>query len=548
MALLLTVATGAWAQTDEPTVHTKAVEVAKLKVGDILADGFSLTSDDDVQIQIITDRWKVGEESTGNLVFSLINIANYGANGAITMDNGLFTATITPVDENGQDGNAWVVMAKSPLTIGGITYDSPIDLTPSADGTVWTLSTMPEYDVELEVAYYTDEEIAAMEKIGYYLVGNMNGWTPDSKYKLTENTANPGEYMITLLLEPTSQFKVAYSEDGTTVKYWYPSDGPNYGEGGQITEDDRYTVYFKPGTGGDDWYYRCLWVASDPLYATPTGNKNEWTLDMPDYDVELEIEYETELALSETTDNSAALTEWDGYEANVTLTRTLTGGMWNTLALPFSISSSNVTQLKTFLATQSASIDFKELKTSSYANGTLTLDFEGAAEIKAGHPYLVKTSTNVNFATLPAIIDAAIATYSLPYDNPFKNVEISSAIEPTVTSVVDFIPTLGKTTVGNTGDNPKSILFLGANNTLMNPETMPTLMKGFRGYFQLKGDAVGARSFAMNIDGETTAVSDLKINEQIINNNGYDLQGRRMEGQPTKKGVYIVNGKKVVIK
>ena len=32
----------------------------------------------------------------------------------------------------------------------------PIDLTPSADGTVWTLSTMPEYDVELEVTYYTD--------------------------------------------------------------------------------------------------------------------------------------------------------------------------------------------------------------------------------------------------------------------------------------------------------------------------------------------------------------------------------------------------------
>ena len=27
----------------------------------------------------------------------------------------------------------------------------PIDLTPSADGTVWTLSTMPEYDVEKSV-------------------------------------------------------------------------------------------------------------------------------------------------------------------------------------------------------------------------------------------------------------------------------------------------------------------------------------------------------------------------------------------------------------
>ena len=38
----------------------------------------------------------------------------------------------------------------------------PIDLTPSADGTVWTLSTMPEYDVELEVTYYTDAELDRM--------------------------------------------------------------------------------------------------------------------------------------------------------------------------------------------------------------------------------------------------------------------------------------------------------------------------------------------------------------------------------------------------
>ena len=381
---------------------------------------------------------------------------------------------------------------------------------------------------------------------GYYLVGSMNGWTPNEKYKLAANPGAEGEYMITLYLDADAEFKIVYSNDDTSAAIWYPDGMDN---NMIIDEEERYTVYFRPDCqGGSDWYYNCIYVASDPLYATPTGNKNEWSFTMPDYDVELEITYQTALALSETTDNSAALTEWNGYEADVTLTRTLTGGMWNTLALPFSISSSNVTLLNSFLATQSASIDFRELKTSSYANGTLTLDFGEAAEIKAGHPYLVKTSTNVNFATLPATIDAAIANFSLPYDNPFKNVEISSAIVPTVTSVVDFIPTLGKTTIGNTGDDPNSILFLATGNELWNPNTMPTYMKGFRGYFQLKGDAVGARSFAMNIDGETTAVSDLKNNEQIINNNGYDLQGRRMEGQPTKKGVYIVNGKKVVIK
>ena len=36
---------------------------------------------------------------------------------------------------------------------------APISLTSSANGTVWTLSTMPEYDVELEVTYYTKNSV-----------------------------------------------------------------------------------------------------------------------------------------------------------------------------------------------------------------------------------------------------------------------------------------------------------------------------------------------------------------------------------------------------
>ena len=38
----------------------------------------------------------------------------------------------------------------------GAQGSDPIELTPSADGTVWTLSTMPDYDVELEVEYYDE--------------------------------------------------------------------------------------------------------------------------------------------------------------------------------------------------------------------------------------------------------------------------------------------------------------------------------------------------------------------------------------------------------
>ena len=51
---------------------------------------------------------------------------------------------------------------------------APISLTSSADGTVWTLSTMPEYDVELEVTYKTDLTLTV----------SLSGWT----YGATANT------------------------------------------------------------------------------------------------------------------------------------------------------------------------------------------------------------------------------------------------------------------------------------------------------------------------------------------------------------------------
>ena len=47
----------------------------------------------------------------------------------------------------------------------GAWAQDPIDLTPNADGTEWTLASMPAYDVELEVTYYTNAELAAKEAL-----------------------------------------------------------------------------------------------------------------------------------------------------------------------------------------------------------------------------------------------------------------------------------------------------------------------------------------------------------------------------------------------
>ena len=54
----------------------------------------------------------------------------------------------------------------------------------------------------------------------------------------------------------------------------------------------------------------------------------------------------------------------------------------------------------------------------------------------------------------------------------------------------------------------------------------------------------------VSADGTATAIGTLDTNtgEITFDNDWYDLNGRRLSGKPTQKGVYILNGKKVVIK
>ena len=262
---------------------------------------------------------------------------------------------------------------------------------------------------------------------------------------------------------------------------------------------------------------------------TPTANKNEWTFQMPAYNALVNVVYDTELALSEETDNAATLEEWDGYEADVTLTRTLQTGGWNTLALPFNVEATTLSAINAQLALASGSMTVKELTGSSFDSGTLTLTFGDATSMKAGTPYLVKvTPAAVNLATMP-----------------FAGAEVSKTAVTVETTAVDFVPTLGLTEV--TGD-PKEILFVSSGNKLLHPTTLPDNMKGFRAYFKLKGDAVNASSFTLDFgDGETTGIDSVENGKlKVESSEVYNLAGQRV-AQPAK-GVYVVNGKKVVIK
>ena len=63
----------------------------------------------------------------------------------------------------------------------------------------------------------------------------------------------------------------------------------------------------------------------------------------------------------------------------------------------------------------------------------------------------------------------------------------------------------------------------------------------------------GVRAFVLNFgeEVETTGIVSIENGKWIIDNGAgawYSLDGRKLDGKPTKKGVYINNGKKVVIK
>ena len=72
-----------------------------------------------------------------------------------------------------------------------------------------------------------------------------------------------------------------------------------------------------------------------------------------------------------------------------------------------------------------------------------------------------------------------------------------------------------------------------------------------KAYLKVTGNAPASIPFRRSIDGGegTTGVDLIDNGKLIIDNDGwYDLNGRRLQGKPSQKGVYIKNGKKVVVK
>lgn len=241
--------------------------------------------------------------------------------------------------------------------------------------------------------------------------------------------------------------------------------------------------------------------------------------------------------------------DWN-ERADVTLSdRTLyKDGNWNTLCLPFSLSAAQIAANANFAGATLMTMDVTEKNGFDVEDGTLYLWFKTATEIEAGVPYLVKWDKAADYDNNPSVYDIVSPV--------FEGVTISNSTAQTVESSTEGLETVqmvGTYSPVSVTANDKSILFLGDANTLYY-STVDRQIRSYRAYFSvpyINGHAEAkARAFALSFDGEeTTGILGVSANYNGVTDEAwYSLDGVRLSGKPTQRGMYINKGKKVVIK
>lgn len=200
------------------------------------------------------------------------------------------------------------------------------------------------------------------------------------------------------------------------------------------------------------------------------------------------------------TDANAFNAPYDFTAESVKLTRSLQNGI-NSFVLPFEVSANELGASK--VATY-----------KSYDLGKKVAYFETAESVVANTPFLTTDLTT----------DA-----KEPSELNFTNKRIVATLENLGT---DFVGVYTRTKAeGKYGIDEKGNLHKGGADAYVNP---------FHAYLNVEGVA------SVAFDGSVTAINNIAA-DKVADTAVYDLSGRRVNGK-LQKGLYIMNGKKVVVK
>ena len=215
---------------------------------------------------------------------------------------------------------------------------------------------------------------------------------------------------------------------------------------------------------------------------------------------------------------------------DVFLNRTFSGNdEWNTFCVPFDIDA------------EQAALYFKDirkLQSVEYQEGLCVLGFsDEQTTVEAGVPYIVKT--NEAYESLL-----------------FSNVSVKTTLAEEKAVVAQTDETEVKM-IGNYGliDKLENKYFIKDNHFYLADAESDVEVKGYRATIEMnESQASDISTLYIKVDGEVTAVDNVLMNE-ILKGKLYDVKGNLLDTEykdkdleSLPKGIYIINGKKIVNK
>lgn len=233
------------------------------------------------------------------------------------------------------------------------------------------------------------------------------------------------------------------------------------------------------------------WYLPEGYYKLRLSNPNNHS---DGYVTALSSELGTIITLDEAaTDNSVIEANYNDGAKNVRLIRTITAGMYNTLCLPFAVSTSQVK------AVFGNDVELKTLGDATIDGTVLDLQVNTATDIYQGTPVLIKTSADV--------VNPVFTNVTFAVQNPATSTGTNA----------DFVGTFVASTILASPDN----LFLAANNMLYFP-TADIPIKGMRAYFRVHDAPAGVQMArfverTMPTDVEAVAAQPAECSKTIQN-------------------------------
>lgn len=239
------------------------------------------------------------------------------------------------------------------------------------------------------------------------------------------------------------------------------------------------------------------------------------------------VTVEVPKAKSYTLDETKTDNVIETYEnANVTLQRTLEASHWNSFCVPFALDKDQVTQY--------------------FGEGTQLRTYEGRCEnnivyfatvdnIEAGKPYIMKPGNAV--VKNPTFEGVSMVATGLDENGNPQAVGDASTVQ--MKGIYNHVTLV----------QDKTNIYIGAGNKFYYPaDAEACQMNGLRAYF-IVPEGTDIKKLRANLDGATTSLGEIFDTEES-NTPVYNLQGQCVGNSLStlKSGIYVQNGKKVVVK